>query len=711
MAKKKIAVLGGGMGALTTVWELTRAADWQERFDITVYQNGWRLGGKGASGRNGEQHDRIEEHGLHVMFGFYENVFRVMRECYAELGRPAGAPLATWQEAFKPHDLIVMMEKVADQWLPWPVYAPRNDRVPGERPDLPSVWDFVVMAINFLVGEIDRWLAQLVAHAPLVIVTTVARDLADRVWLRVEQLVGRPVDDAARAAATSAHVAAQLASALPANVQGPADHAALLALLDHFSTWLGSIEASVQGALATDWRRLSMIVDFTVAVLRGIFADGLVERHDWFKIDDLDFRAWLKKHGASDATTQSPIVRGLYDAVFATDSPLGAGTIVHLLLRMGFTYAGSVLYKMQAGMGDTIFAPLYAVLRRRGVAFRFFHQVNEIRFASENGGDGGDTVVSEIAIGRQATLKVAEYDPIVDVKGLPSWPSSPLYEQLVQGDELKRRSVDLENWWSDWADVESLTLTRGRDFDEVVLGISVAALASLCPTLVARSPRFSVMVDAVATCQTQAFQLWLTPDLAATGWPPPTPIVIPYVEPYDTWADMSQLIDKESWPPTLPVGSIAYLCSQLVDDEPPPPRADHGYPARQVARAKANALAFLQTSTGGLWPRITQPDGTLDWSALADASGAVGPTRFDSQYWHAPVSLSERYVLSVPGSSQKRLKSDDTGCSNLVLAGDHVLTSLSAGCLEAATMSGLAAARALLRKVQIVGRDELSGWI
>jgi len=32
---------------------------------------------------------------------------------------------------------------------------------------------------------------------------------------------------------------------------------------------------------------------------------------------------------------------------------------------------------MQAGMGDTIFGPMYEVMKKRGVKFKFFHQVDE----------------------------------------------------------------------------------------------------------------------------------------------------------------------------------------------------------------------------------------------------------------------------------------------------------------------------------------------
>ncbi|NJL43283.1 MAG: NAD(P)-binding protein [Pseudanabaena sp. SU_2_4] len=42
--KQKIAILGGGMAALTAAFELTSRSDWQEKYEITVYQMGWRLG-------------------------------------------------------------------------------------------------------------------------------------------------------------------------------------------------------------------------------------------------------------------------------------------------------------------------------------------------------------------------------------------------------------------------------------------------------------------------------------------------------------------------------------------------------------------------------------------------------------------------------------------------------------------------------------------
>src|SRR3954468_8243293 len=110
MAKQQAAILGGGMGALTAAFELTNDPSWRDQYDITVYQLGWRLGGKGASGRNPDHFQRIEEHALHILLGVYENAFRVLIAAYDELKRQPGTPLATWKEAFHPHNYVVLME-------------------------------------------------------------------------------------------------------------------------------------------------------------------------------------------------------------------------------------------------------------------------------------------------------------------------------------------------------------------------------------------------------------------------------------------------------------------------------------------------------------------------------------------------------------------------------------------------------------------------
>jgi hypothetical protein len=64
-------------------------------------------------------------------------------------------------------------------------------------------------------------------------------------------------------------------------------------------------------------------------------------------------------------------------------------------------------------------------------------------------------------------------------------------------------------------------------------------------------------------------------------------------------------------------------------------------------------------------------------------------------------------VLSVPGSSSARLPSAGTGYRNLVMAGDWTRTAIGAGCVEAAVMSGMHAARALCGTPAQISGDDL----
>ncbi len=735
MAKKRVAILGGGMSSLVTAFELTSRPGWQNDLEITVYQTGFRLGGKGASGRNPDMHDRIEEHGLHIMFGFYDNVFRVMKQAYSEMGRAPTQPLATWQDAFKPHDLIVMMEKVGDEFLPWAVSPPRNDIEPGTAGSTLGPFDYLLKLLDLANQRFHAW----AAASPHASVAAAARKLCDQVDLGpVRRIVGAIVD-AGEAVVDEAvdlveslgqglwHAVAplltggiervtslgelaylDLAHCFAGGAPGAAELRSIGWLLRRFLSWLWN---EVED-FSTEFRRLRIEIDFALTVAIGLLEDDvLVPPIDWFKIDHWDFRAWLAHHGARAETIQSPLVDGLYDAIFSTNAPMAAGTIVHLLLCMGFNYKTAVNFKMQAGMGDTVFTPLYLTLKRRGVRFEFFQCVNEIKLSS----GPGPRRVERIEIGVQATLKkdVKEYDPLVNVKDLLSWPSVPRYEQLEQGEQLAHKRIDLEDWWTDWKDVGERTLVVDQDFDVCVLGISVAAFKYICKDMIddPANPRFKAMVDGIATCQTAAAQLWFGPSLAQTGWPTslPEPIQIPYVEPLDTWCDMTQLLVRESWPASAPVGSCHYLCSNLVDVEPLPPRDQHDYARRQNQRVHDLTVKWLSENVRWLWPKATMPadPNQLNWWWLVDVKNRDGVERFEAQFWHAPVSPSERYNLSVPGSSRVRLRAHEAGYANLVLTGDWTLTSLSAGCLEAATMAGIASANA----VDGAQRRVLNDWL
>ena len=120
------------MGALTTAFELSEG-DWTNRFErITVYQRGWRLGGKGASSRG--PHGRIEEHGLHVLLGYYDHTFDVMRRCYEALDRERSdpsCPIRAWDDAVAPSNVVGVVDQHDGTWEPWVATFSRLTGRPG----------------------------------------------------------------------------------------------------------------------------------------------------------------------------------------------------------------------------------------------------------------------------------------------------------------------------------------------------------------------------------------------------------------------------------------------------------------------------------------------------------------------------------------------------------------------------------------------------
>jgi uncharacterized protein with NAD-binding domain and iron-sulfur cluster len=134
MTKKKIAILGGGMAALSAAYQLTKTQALRDQYDVTVYSFGWRLGGKAASGRDAL--GRNLEHWLHVWFGCYENTFQMLQELYA--ANPPGGKLPNWQAAVKPQTNTPIGVLLDDgTWAYWP--SPRDPGVVEARRTEPFV--------------------------------------------------------------------------------------------------------------------------------------------------------------------------------------------------------------------------------------------------------------------------------------------------------------------------------------------------------------------------------------------------------------------------------------------------------------------------------------------------------------------------------------------------------------------------------------------
>jgi len=102
--RKKIAILGGGIAGLTTALHLSETQALRERYDITVFQMGWRLGGKCATGRGPA--GRVQEHGIHLFGGGYYNALDLMRAVYDELHHPGGPGWPVrFETAFEPQSV------------------------------------------------------------------------------------------------------------------------------------------------------------------------------------------------------------------------------------------------------------------------------------------------------------------------------------------------------------------------------------------------------------------------------------------------------------------------------------------------------------------------------------------------------------------------------------------------------------------------------
>ena len=176
-------------------------------------------------------------------------------------------------------------------------------------------------------------------------------------------------------------------------------------------------------------------VDAGVSTVAGIVEDGVLER-GFDAVNDEEWAAWLARHGAKEVTLgRTPELRAPVRACTTWPSASrrldrrsrrGRRHGLGDLLRLVFSYRGSFMRKMQAGMGDTVFTPVYEVLRRRGVRFKFFHEVTKLGVA------GHDKRVDSIEVVPQVELRdgAEEYLPLADVRGLPCWPSATLWDQL-----------------------------------------------------------------------------------------------------------------------------------------------------------------------------------------------------------------------------------------------------------------------------------------
>jgi uncharacterized protein with NAD-binding domain and iron-sulfur cluster len=712
----KVAVIGGGCASISAAFELSRPAH-KGKYQVTIYQLGWRLGGKGASGRGPA--NRIEEHGLHLWMGSYENAFRLIRECYTELKRDRRkCRIADWRDAFSPAPFIGLAERSQNgAYWNFLSYFPPGDGLPGD--PLSENDPFTITSYLARTASILRTLLLAVQAGRSSRSSRKAKDDPSKARLsdQSSSADAEPPDEppkrlarllglgwiATTAALIEAVEMLELAFA-PRSIY-PIDGIAQLLELVAASA-RRQLEAIVENdpELQVLWQG----IDLAMASMRGILRFGLVSDPRGFDaINDYDFRDWLRINGASERSLDSPLIRGAYDLVFAYEDGdyqrprHAAGVALRGAFRMLFSSRGAIFWKMNAGMGDTVFAPMYEALKKRGVGFRFFHRLEAVRLADPADlAQGKRAYVKALEFGVQAKIKNGkEYAPLMDVGGLPCWPSKPDYSQLVDGSKFKREHRDFESHW-DRKTTTTRTLRVIDDFDFVVLGVGMGAIPYVCQEFIQRDQRWRDMATQLKTVNTQAFQIWLREDMEQLGWCDPPLTLSAFVHPFETWADMSHLIREESW--KVNPRAIAYFCSVLNDPVSPRDITDSSYPKRRRLEVQENAIRYLNNDIAQLWPKAAKGRGTFRWDLLLDPEETPGrkarsgnQARFESQHWTANVNPSERYVLSLPGTQKYRISPLDNTYDNLTIAGDWTTCGLDAGCVEAAVISGRLAAHAI----------------
>ena len=672
--RRRIVIIGGGLSGLVTAYELSRTPELRARFEVDLYQLGHRLGGKLASGRNLAQSGRSEEHGLHVWFGFYANTFALVREIYERWSAPEDCPLRGLEDVATPVHRGFLGDPGPGRWSFRPVDHIPNAAEPGS-PSLSTG------AADWILG-LGAWVRRFMN---LGLPAGSRRSGLARRLIALARLLERRIIDLAR------------------RWQSLRDQERLdwarkidrrLATLQRWA-----VQPLVRRGVERGLVELARRVDFATAVCRGLLdpEDGIMLDGDLDRINDRDFRQWLLEHGCSlDTVRHWSWIEGLYDASFQYIAgerhrpSFEAGTALRFALRALLTYQGAFVYLINAGMGEALIAPLYEVLRSQGVRFHFFHRLDDLDL------DADAHRVRRLHLARQAKLERDRYEPLVTIEGLRCWTVEPDWSQLEDGEALAAAGVDFESRRP--SPVETpVTLELGDDFDQVVLALPLGAIApdrqgrTPCRAWLDAHPQVARAVESINLVPSVAAQLWLDEDHRGLGWSS-RPAVLRSPSWFSIWCDMTPVIDHEGWKRPRPRSTL-YFCGAAPLRSHLQPGEDLRTKARELARARTELSGLLEEHGSDLLGSVTA--GGFDWSVLHDPEGRDGPARLNAQYVRINVEPSDLCDVAAVGTSFHRLEPHQSGLENLVLAGTWIRTSINSTCVEAAAMSGMAAARAL----------------
>ena len=735
--RKKIAVLGGGPAALSALFELTGVEGWRDRYEITVYQMGWRLGGKCATGRG--PNGRICEHGIHAFSGGYYNALGMMARCYQEMAKlkPPGF-LHNFDDAFIPGDAVLLWEADGRELKTYP-YELRKNNI--RHHDMPAA-----------IAQVEEIMSSANALGKQYYDDCVPKPGQSRIypslWPSLRWLIGHRREVCAlRRLCRKAGLFRSLSNAVPATIAG-----------------VGGLFN-----ISRLWRRLRRAANYGLTLFRCIFSSRFNVFRDGFVVmDDMDFSDMLDQNLLNADTGHSPLVYNTPDLSYnypdgdnCQKPAMAAGAYLRWTFRMLLNIE-SFGWSFAAGTGESVVAPLYYLLKERGVTFRFFHKVTGLHPSAD-----GPTIDSiSIDVQAEPAAGFSEYDPLVPVAcpgaaqpHLLCWPDRPIYERLSNGEALRAANIDLESYWSDYSRHQAgkITLKRGEDFDEIVFGISIGAVPILCGEILERNDdtglKWRRMVEGTPACATQTMQIWLdlpADEIPQLGRKSRWPLISgTFITPFNGVAFYPDLIKFEGWsdpalsPPSViksgtsagpPTMLIYFTGAMPMRGGDYAPFSDRDFPGRQADKVKAAGAQFLKAVTGHLADVL--PTALVDWDPMAldfqllairpssrtttkggqpgleGAETVVAATeeqgdsrrgvwRFENQFWRANIDPTERYVQCPRGSPTSRLDARNTGFDNLKLAGDWTWNGLFVGSFEGAVMGGKLAAHAISDMVPI----------
>ena len=299
--------------------------------------------------------------------GSYENAFRLIRECYAELKRDRRkCRIADWRDGFSPAPFIGLAERSqSGTYWNFLTYFPPGDGLPGD--PLSENDPFTVTSYLARTASILRTLLLAVQASRSSRAATLRNTYRAR---RSNQSKAKPAEAKGEQSVRLARLLGLGAIATTAGlieavemletVFAPRSILPVNSIAQLLEVIASSARRQLESLIEND-AELSVLwqgIDLATAAMRGILRFGLVSDPRGFDaINDYDFREWLRINGASERSLESAFIRAAYDLVFAYEDGdygrprHGAGVALRGALRMLFSSRGSIFWKMHAGNG------------------------------------------------------------------------------------------------------------------------------------------------------------------------------------------------------------------------------------------------------------------------------------------------------------------------------------------------------------------------